>query len=67
LAHRHSLSAGRLHELLAPAKSIGCYSLYQTLVPIDLKKHSMDLIFDIPLQLNPSLQLEDFVAPLALP
>lgn len=67
LAPRHSLSVGRLHELLAPAKSIGFYSLYQTHVPLDVKKHYMDLIFDIPLRLNPSLQLENFAAPLALP
>ncbi len=65
LAPRHSLSVGRLLELLAPAKSIGFYSLYQTHVPLDLKKHYMDLIFDIPLQLNPSLQLDNFAAPLA--
>jgi ADP-heptose:LPS heptosyltransferase len=65
LAPRHSLSVGRLCELLAPAKSIGFYSFFQTYVPLNFEKHYMDLIFDIPLQLDHSLQLDDFAVPLA--
>jgi ADP-heptose:LPS heptosyltransferase len=59
----HSDSVDRLIELLSPAGSVGFFPSFQTRLPLDFSKHSAELAFDIPRQIDPRLRLKDFSWP----
>jgi hypothetical protein len=63
----HSRSMDRLLNLLSPSLSIGLSPAFQVALPKDLSKHAADLAFGVPAYLRPSLRLEDFAYPPALP
>ena len=52
---------------LNPARSIGFFPEFQVALPLNYRKHTSDLAFDLPAYLDPSLRLEDFAAPPRFP
>lgn len=63
----HSDSVERLIELASPVQSVGFFSPFHTILPLDFDKHSADLAFDVVRFLDSSLRLEDFAAPPLFP
>lgn len=63
----HSSAVDRLLERLAPEHSIGFTSAFQTIVYWQDDRHAVDLAFQIPQWLVPSLQLSDFAGPPVFP
>jgi hypothetical protein len=52
---------------LNPARSIGFFPEFQVALPLNYRKHTSDLAFDLPAYLDPSFRLEDFAAPPRFP
>ena len=48
---------------LAPRASVGFFPSFDISLPLDYNKHSVDLAFDVPRILDPSLLVEDFAWP----
>ncbi len=59
----HSPSSQSLLARLSTPHSVGFFPDFAITLPRYSGKHSADLTFDVPLQLDPSLKLEDFAAP----
>jgi len=62
-----SESTDSLLRLLSPANSIGFFNNFHTQVPLDYTKHSVDMAFDVALNVDPSLSPLQFSAPLPIP
>jgi ADP-heptose:LPS heptosyltransferase len=62
----HARSIDRLLERLAPARSIGYHPAFDVALPLDFTKHNIDLAFDLPRAIAPSLEVDSFAAPPAL-
>jgi ADP-heptose:LPS heptosyltransferase len=54
----------RLVDATAPDLSVGFAPFYDVSLTLDYGKHSADLAFDVPRFLDPSLEIDDFAAPL---
>ena len=52
---------------LNPARSIGFFPEFQVALPLNYRKRTSDLAFDLPGYLDPSPRLEDFAAPPRFP
>jgi Glycosyltransferase family 9 (heptosyltransferase) len=63
----HSPSIDRLLELFGRPPSIGFHPPFDVVLERDFSKHSSELAFDVPRQLDPALRLDDFGAPPAWP
>lgn len=59
----HSSSMEELLEFWKPSHSVGFHSSFQERIDIDFKKHSADLVFDVPLRVHPGLRIEEFAKP----
>jgi ADP-heptose:LPS heptosyltransferase len=62
-----SRSLVELRTRLPKAHTVGFFADYQHALTLDYDKHSAELAFDVARWLNPSLKLEDFAMPPALP
>jgi ADP-heptose:LPS heptosyltransferase len=63
----HSKSVDRLLTLLGPRFSLGFFEPFEANLPLDYRKHSAELSFDVARFLRPALRIEDFASPLTLP
>jgi hypothetical protein len=59
----HARSMDRLRDLFSPARSIGYHRSFDVSLPLDFSKHNIDLAFDLPRAIDPSLKVEDFAEP----
>ncbi|WP_395853504.1 glycosyltransferase family 9 protein [Cystobacter fuscus] len=63
----HSESVDALLAHLEPRSSIGFFPGFRVRLPLDYARHTVDLAFEVPRQLEPSLRVEDFAAAPSLP
>jgi ADP-heptose:LPS heptosyltransferase len=63
----HSNSVDRLLTRLRPRFSLGFFGAFAASLPLDYRKHSAELTFDVARFLRPALRLDDFASPLRLP
>lgn len=63
----HSQAVTQLLELLGRPRSIGFHRSFEKALPLDFKKHSAELAFEVPRQLAPSLRVEDYADPPGIP
>jgi ADP-heptose:LPS heptosyltransferase len=63
----HSRSVDLLLRRLSPARSVGFSRAFRRFIPVDWTKHTADRAFEVPRLLCPSLRLEEFSSPPALP
>lgn len=59
----HSPSVDHLIEFLAPGETVGFFPEFSTQLPLDFRKHSSQLAFDVPRRIEPSLQIQPFCSP----
>lgn len=62
----HSETVTQLLKLLGRPRSIGFHPGFAKALPLEYNKHSAELAFDVPLELAPSLRIEDFADPPAI-
>lgn len=62
----HSRSLDELLDRWSPQVSMGFDPAFHTALPIDFDKHSADLTFDLVRSVDPTLELTQFAAPMAI-
>jgi hypothetical protein len=63
----YSRSLMDLVSALAPVRSVGFSSDFDVALPLDHRRHSMDLAFEVPKYFDPSLCVEDYACAPAMP